>query len=54
MSSPFLIRSYERLDFGCLSLALDLASALLEDVAVVLNLVVDTSFSKVPTLIGLR
>ena len=35
MSSPFLIRSYERLDSLCLYLALDLASALLEDVAVI-------------------
>ena len=37
MSSPFLIRSYERLDFVYLYLALDLASALLEDVAVILT-----------------
>ena len=54
VSSPFLIRSYERLDFVCLSLALDLASALLEDVAVILTPSCSHPFSDVPTLIGLR
>ena len=54
VSSPFLIRSYERLDYVCLYLALDLASALLEDVAVILTPSCSHPFSDVPTLIGLR